>query len=227
MFQFNPHVLGEAKAQLQQEGFCRITDVLPTEQAQSLFNELSKTQYNIALTQDGKPQELSQEQLAAMSSGQRGRLFENIQQHAAKGVGFVYGRHFINEQSAEVLKALFSYLNSKPVLNEFAEMSGQKIIRASAQATCYDKGYFLTRHNDVVPSEGRVYAYVLGLTPQWHPDWGGLLQFYEQDGTPTRSYSPIFNSLTIFDVHKIHAVTYVAPYASAKRYSLTGWFRTV
>ncbi|MCG9712902.1 2OG-Fe(II) oxygenase [Shewanella insulae] len=227
MFQLNSQVFTEAKAQLQQEGFCRVNGVLSGEQADLLFNELRNIQYKIAFTQDGKPQALSQEQLGAMAPAQRQSLFDNIQQHAARGVGFVYGRHFINDQSTRTLRTFSEHLNSQKILNTFSDISGQKIIRASAQATCYDKGYFLTRHNDVVPSEGRVYAYVLGLTPQWHPDWGGLLQFYRQDGSPTHSYAPIYNSLTIFDVHKIHAVTYVAPYAAAKRYSVTGWFRTI
>jgi Rps23 Pro-64 3,4-dihydroxylase Tpa1-like proline 4-hydroxylase len=124
------------------------------------------------------------------------------------------------------MREFLAYWNSRELLEAFTEISGQKIVRASAQATCYDKANFLTRHNDVVPSEGRVYAYVLGMTEKWHPDWGGLLQFYRQDGTPTESHAPAHNSLTLFDVRKIHAVTYVAPFANARRYSITGWFRT-
>jgi Rps23 Pro-64 3,4-dihydroxylase Tpa1-like proline 4-hydroxylase len=117
-------------------------------------------------------------------------------------------------------------INNEDLLKTFSKVSQQNILQASAQATCYQKGDFLTRHNDVVPTEGRVYAYVLGLTKQWHPDWGGLLQFFEPDGTPTTSFAPQFNSLTVFDVSKIHSVTYVTPFAKHKRLSITGWFRT-
>ena len=124
------------------------------------------------------------------------------------------------------MRGFLAHLNTQDVLDVFTEISGQKIVCASAQGTSYDKGNFLTRHNDVVPSEGRVYAYVLGMTEKWHPDWGGLLQFYRQDGAPTESYAPVHNSLTLFDVNKIHAVTLVTLFAPARRYSITGWFRT-
>ncbi|MEI8606383.1 2OG-Fe(II) oxygenase family protein [Pseudoalteromonas sp. B160] len=60
----------------------------------------------------------------------------------------------------------------------FDEITGnENVISASVQVTRYISGNFLTRHNDVLPSEGRAIAYVFGFTPNWHPDWGGLLHF--------------------------------------------------
>lgn len=226
MIQFNSHVLSQAKEQLSQHGFCRIPNALSTEHADQLQNALMKSVYNIALTQDGRPQELANESLRQMSQTQRNQLFANVQSHASRGIGFIYGRHMINHNSHQALRDFSDYLKTPDVLSTFSDTSKQNIVTASAQGTCYDKGYFLTRHNDVTPSEGRVYAYVLGLTKQWHPDWGGLLQFYQQDGSPTESYAPMYNSLTLFEVEKIHAVTYVTPFANSKRLSITGWFRT-
>jgi Rps23 Pro-64 3,4-dihydroxylase Tpa1-like proline 4-hydroxylase len=67
---------------------------------------------------------------------------------------------------------------------------------------------------------------VLGLSKAWHPDWGGLLQFYEEDGTPGDAWIPHFNCLNLFDIRHIHSVTYVTPFAGEPRLSLTGWFRS-
>ena len=53
----------------------------------------------------------------------------------------------------------------------------------------------------------------------------GLLLFYEQNGTPRDAWAPGFNTVSMFDIRHIHAVTYVAPYALEPRLSLTGWFR--
>ncbi len=92
------------------------------------------------------------------------------------------------------------------------------------QVTRYRPGHFLTRHNDVVPAEQRRVAYVLGFTPRWHPDWGGLLQFYRQDGVPQDAWAPGFNDLMLFDVHRVHAVTYVTPFAAEPRQAISGWF---
>ena len=58
------------------------------------------------------------------------------------------------------------------------------LTHADGQATRYRRGDFLTRHIDNIPGETRRIAYVLGFTEGWHPDWGGLLQFFEKDGTP-------------------------------------------
>jgi len=51
------------------------------------------------------------------------------------------------------------------------------------------------------------------------------LQFFEDDGTPRDAWAPVFNSMTLFEVRHIHAVTFVAPFLKQPRLSLTGWFR--
>ena len=39
------------------------------------------------------------------------------------------------------------------------------------------------------------------------------------------AWTPAFNTVSMFDIHPNHSVTYVAPYALEPRLSLTGWFR--
>jgi Rps23 Pro-64 3,4-dihydroxylase Tpa1-like proline 4-hydroxylase len=67
----------------------------------------------------------------------------------------------------------------------------------------------------------------MSFTRNWHPDWGGLLQYYDDDGTPRDTWAPLFNSMTLFDVRHIHSVTFVTPFSTQPRLSLTGWFRAI
>ena len=85
-------------------------------------------------------------------------------------------------------------------------------------------GQFLTRHKDDITAEGRRIAYVMGFSKDWHPDWAGLLNFYEDDGSGRDFWIPAFNSLSLFDVRHVHSVSYVTPFAKQQRLSLTGWF---
>jgi Rps23 Pro-64 3,4-dihydroxylase Tpa1-like proline 4-hydroxylase len=94
----------------------------------------------------------------------------------------------------------------------------------TAQASQFRQGHYLTRHLDDVTGEQRKYAFVVGLTQAWHPDWGGLLQFFTKQGEPTASFSPDFNTLDLFEVTHVHSVTFVTPFARAPRFAVSGWF---
>lgn len=189
-----------------------------------------ETRYLNAYFAAGKNREASDKDFANLAPADRHLLQQQLFADAAQGVGFLYGRHHISFKNLEsdtpaLLRQVMAVLNSPEMLDRIRLISGfDDICCASAQATRYAPGNFLTRHNDLKEDEGRRVAYVLGFSPHWHPDWGGLLQFYRQDGTPRDAWAPEFNSLTLFDVHHVHAVTYVAPFASAPRLSITGWF---
>jgi Rps23 Pro-64 3,4-dihydroxylase Tpa1-like proline 4-hydroxylase len=89
----------------------------------------------------------------------------------------------------------------------------------------YRAGNFLTLHNDRQDGAERLAAYVLGLTPEWRPEWGGLLLFHGPDGEVERGLIPRFNVLNLFAVPKAHSVSVVAPFAPAPRLSVAGWLR--
>jgi Rps23 Pro-64 3,4-dihydroxylase Tpa1-like proline 4-hydroxylase len=61
------------------------------------------------------------------------------------------------------------------------------------------------------------------MTPEWRPDWGGILQFIDARGNIAEGYTPCFNALNIFRVPAVHSVSQVALYGGF-RYSVTGWF---
>ena len=93
------------------------------------------------------------------------------------------------------------------------------------QATRFLPGHFLTGHDDNDFNLGRVAAYVVGLTPHWRTEWGGLLQFHAEDGDVERGLAPKFNTMNVFTVPRLHSVSQVTEFAGAPRLSVTGWLR--
>lgn len=70
-------------------------------------------------------------------------------------------------------------------------------------------------------------AFVLHLTPEWKPEYGGLLHIKQEDGTYT-TLCPKFNSLVLMDLnrpegkpHFVSEVTSLAPYGRA---AISGWY---
>ena len=98
-----------------------------------------------------------------------------------------------------------------------------RVRRVNAQATRYRPGHFLRYHTDIDSTEGRLYAYVLNLSRDWNADWGGLLQFIDDDGRVLDTFLPRWNTLSLFAVPAGHAVSLVAPWAAADRLAITGW----
>lgn len=225
---FDPQSAGDA---FRPDRRCRVRDFWPVEHAAAISRCLAQeTRYLNAYFAGGRNREASDQDLAGLSTEDRRLLQQQLYSDAAQGVGFLYGRRHIDLREGETdtpdrLRSVMRVLNSPPMLERIRLISGfSDICCASAQATRYSPGNFLTRHNDIKEDEGRRIAYVLGFSPHWHPDWGGLLQFYRHDGIPRDAWAPEFNSLTLFDVHHVHAVTYVTPFAPAPRLSITGWF---
>ena len=125
------------------------------------------------------------------------------------------------------LHRMFDFLNSDEVLALIGEITGRSDLKsADAQYTRYMPGQFLTRHKDDITRERRQLAYVIVFSKNWHPDWGGLLQFFEDGGKPRDAWLPAFNTMSLFDVRHVPSVTYVTPFAREPRLSLTGGGRT-
>lgn len=64
---------------------------------------------------------------------------------------------------------------------------------------------------------------MLNLSCAWNADWGGLLQFIDDDGRVLDSFLPRWNTLSLFAVPAGHAVSRVAPWAGQERLAITGW----
>ena len=122
---------------------------------------------------------------------------------------------------------LLEHINSEDFLAFIREITGiTTISKGDAQATLYAPGHFLGRHIDSHVAEGWRVAYVMNFsTDEWKPDWGGYLNFFDDEGDILAGYRPRFNALNMFTVPRPHAVAYVPPFAPVGRYAITGWFR--
>jgi len=171
-------------------------------------------------------------ELAKLTLKEQNELQEKIISLAADGIGFFYcgyqmsrARAKTDNQQLAFLHEMFDFVNSDEMLSFISTITRQTdLTGADAQFTRYTSGQFLTLHKNDITREGRRIAYVMGFSEDWYPDWGGLLQFFEIDGTPRDAWIPAFNSLSWFDVRHVHSVTYVTPFARTPRLSLTGWF---
>lgn len=207
---------------------CRLANFLELEDAKNLSQALqSIREFDLVFHAGGENKAVAETELRKHSDETRQQLQAEIFGNAAKGIGFLYGRRVIQKEDENLrLRKVIEWLNSPSTLSWVKTVTGmQDITHADANVTRFARSEFLTRHNDVIPNETRRVAFVINLSPNWHADWGGLLQFFEADGASTHSWTPSFNSLSLFDVKNIHSVTCVSPFAPALRLSISGWFR--
>ena len=137
-----------------------------------------------------------------------------------------YGATAGAAEAPPAVRGFVDFLSSGPVLDFLRALTGMDDIAfADGHATRYRPGHFLTAHDDLNQGLGRRAAYVMNVTPQWRPDWGGILQFYDESGNLERGFVPAFNVLNIFRVPQPHSVSWVTPLAAAPRHAITGWLR--
>jgi hypothetical protein len=148
------------------------------------------------------------------------------------GFQFLYDTHMVSfagepyADSRHYLAKLAGFLNGSDFLGFARAITGIAGVEfADAQATLYRNGHFLTAHDDDVPGSKRLVAYVMGFTPVWRPEWGGMLEFPSRSGETETGYLPGYNTLKLFRVPMSHYVSVVAPYAMGTRHSITGWLR--
>jgi SM-20-related protein len=170
-------------------------------------------------------------EMAAFDAATKAQISQDLMRNATDGIGYLYCGYVMDQTRADAdgdlryLYDVYEYLNSRDLLDFIEQVAGRRdLVRADAQYTRYSAGQYLTRHRDDIEGTTRRLAYVFGFTRRWHPDWGGLLHFYEDDGTPRDAWMPAFNRLSLFDIRHVHSVSYVTPFAGEARLSLTGWF---
>jgi len=209
----------------------QIPDFLQVDAAERLRSCLQdEVPWTLAERSEGVSKTIEAPDYAAMDSRMRATHLQKAYECAKSEFQFVYESYMMVRAAKEgrdptlVLHAMLDFLNSESFIN-FARwlVNEPKITRASAQATRYRAGHFLTRHQDKDKNEDRAYAYVIGLTKNWRPDWGGLLQFEDDNGNVTQTLTPQWNSISIFKVPQSHTVSLVAPYATEDRLAITGW----
>jgi hypothetical protein len=216
------------------QGKLQIEDALRPEVADILFNCLDRqVPWCLTFRDRSGPRKMWPQELAAMPEAERADLEQQIREVAVAGFQFRYDSFMMVSAYKEkrypelVLHRVIEQINQRMWLEPMRRITGfANIRRADAQATRYVAGHFLRPHDDVHEDEGRLAAYVINLTRDWHADWGGLLQFLGPDGAVTDTFMPRYNTISMFRVPAEHCVSPVASFVPGARYAITGWMRT-
>ena len=237
LFRLNPALDRDAlAAAFARDGRVQVRDLLTEETAEEVFRILAgPTPWGIAW-QAGEadaPQAVEAPALRQSAGHKQQEIAAKTYQAAAnRDYAFQFGRYPIlnaylekwNEGSAYDL--LIEHINAPDFLDFIRHVTGiPTITKGDAQATLFAPGHFLGRHIDSHVAEGWVVAYVMNFTKDWQPDWGGYLNFFDEEGDIVTGYRPRFNALNMFKVPRAHAVSFVPPFAPVGRFAITGWFR--
>ena len=163
---------------------------------------------------------------------EQARLIGMAHEEATEGFQFIFDRLRLGQARRmglaipQTLYDLHAAFNRPEWIDFARRLTGDdRIEYVDAQATRYLPGHFLNTHTDEHEGAGRLYAYVLNVSPVWRAEWGGLLMFTDPDGQVRETFVPQFDTLNVFRVPADHAVSMVAPFAGGARYSVTGWWR--
>ncbi len=233
-FRLSPDLDAAALAQeFAREGRVTIDGLLAGDCARRLHDEIRQRDDWVQVVNSGDQVfELNRSVRAEMDQGQVAALDQAVAAGARNGFQYRYESIRVPDGSAErassadPLAAFASWLSQGEARHFLRQVTGFDGIEfADAQATAYSPGDLLTGHDDAVEGKGRFAAYVLGLTPKWRLEWGGLLLFHEGAEDRASAIMPGFNQLNIFAVPQLHSVSEVGRAAAYRRYSITGWLR--
>jgi Rps23 Pro-64 3,4-dihydroxylase Tpa1-like proline 4-hydroxylase len=220
------------RSRLAERGRVQIPGFLQEDSAQRLRQCLrDEVPWELAQRSDRPPLLDPARQGLAPAAQDLERLREAIRR-ARSGFEFAFDRYRMIDARRDgqdphlVLHVVVDFLNSPDFLEFARELTGDPDIRmVSAIASRYRPGHFLRMHDDRSNEEDRAFAYVINLSQGWEADWGGVLQFVDPQQNVLETFTPHWNSLSLFRVPHQHVVTQVAPWALDARYSITGWLR--
>ena len=215
----------------------QIPGILAPEPAERLETCLrDEVPWGLAYMQNGAGHTLKAEELRQITPDSWRALLMDVQKTAREGYQFLFNTYQVVTAWKEkrdphlFVHRFFEFLNSPPMIEFARRVTGyEDIVKADAQATRYLPGHYLRSHNDYeqkTATDTRRAAYVFNLSRDWEADWGGQLQFMDDNGIVTESWLPRYNHLSLFAVPVFHCVSCVAPYACSPRLAITGWFRT-
>lgn len=123
------------------------------------------------------------------------------------------------------LRATFE---SREVHKILSKITGKKVTGLGETfVSKYERGDFLTIHHD--KNKGS-YAFILSLTKDWCPAYGGLTHFYDSESnTIYKTLVPCFNTLTIFKLSPEKQIDHFVSEVTGpnSRITYTGWFNVI
>lgn len=125
-----------------------------------------------------------------------------------------------------VLVHLSQFVNSELFLEFMRAVTGvSEIGRAAIQAKRFRPGHFEMFHDATFSADKsgtRIVGFSINLTPEWRPEWGGLLEFRRNDQGSIEACVPTFNSLDVYGFPVGHWISCVAPFAGGVRLEISG-----
>ena len=237
LFDLNPDLdLAPHRAEFARNGRVQIRNVLTEESARNLATMIAKeTPWGLSWQAGATAPKFERKDAGAAANPADNAAIQRGLMAAMTGqdYGFAFASYpmldaYIGQWDAGgPHDIVLEHINSAPFLDLLRGVTGMDaLIKADAQATLYAPGHFLAKHDDSHVMEGWRVAYVLNLCPvDWRPDWGGYLNFLDEDGDVIAGYRPRFNALNLFAVPQPHNVSYVPPFAPVARFAITGWAR--
>lgn len=235
MLELNPSLqLGKLREKFRERGRVEIRNFLRPEAVEHLREHLiERTDWTLVLNAGKNVYEIPSETFEALTPEQHVEMDRRVFAAAERGFQYRYESIRVPDEDQDrktrgtSLDNFVRFMASKKVLSILGEVMGSHDLTfADGQATAFGSGHFLNRHDDDVDGKHRRAAYVFGLQPTWNVDWGGLLMFHGKDGNVEEAFTPAMGALRLFRVPTPHSVSYVTPFATQRRLSITGWLRT-
>jgi hypothetical protein len=220
-----------AALELRERRRVHIPNVLIEADANALLADMEGARWATAtLNHEHQVVRITPQMAYALDVGQRNRIVEAVYADAGQSFQYLYDKFSVDAVIAAGrpcpanLAGLYTAFNSPEWLDVFRRLTGdERVTRVDCHASRYRPGHFLSTHDDRDPSNQRLYAYVLNLTRGWRLEWGGLLQFHDEQGHVSSALAPRWNALNMFAVPQPHSVSMVTPAAQVDRLSITGW----
>jgi len=234
LIKLNPALdISDLKKQFTEQRRIHIPKILTEDSAERLARCLiNDVDWHLVFNEGNVTHTLYPEQVKAMSDEDMQKVRQIALSQAHKGFQFFYNEYniydyYLNGKNMDhFLHRFHEFVNAPPFLDFIRELSGfDTITFADSRATAFGPGHFLTQRNSQVKGKNHKIAYVFNFTRTWQTDWGGILQILGTDGNIEGGFVPNFNTLNLFEVPQDHAVSCVAPFSPAIRYSIAGWLR--
>jgi len=209
-----------------------IPDVLEPDSADAIYNCLViQQQWNLVCNVNDKHMDMNASEVEKWTQADRSKLEKLIYHETKKGLRYyyktipIYDMYHKRIRPGHFLHKVHEFINSPDFLNFIRTVTADDSIEfTDGMATCFEPVHFLTSHDDDVST--RRAAFVLNPTPEWNPDWGGALQFFDEEGNTEVALVPTYNALNIFRIPMRHSVAFVTPFANAQRFSVVGFLRS-
>ncbi len=225
--------IADLAAQLARQGRVRVPQLLQPAFAGRLHTTMAAWRRWALVTRiEDQHRSFDAEAMTELDPARRTAFEQLVHEQAGRGFQYLFERYPLvdhgrtGQLTDAVLLQAFALLRSEPFLDLARQLLGEPDIRfADGQLTRYRAGHFLSLHDDEAEGLNRVAAYVINLSVDWPAADGGALEFLGPAGDLIESWSPGFNTMSLFRVPAPHRVAAVAAGARGARLSITGWFR--